>query len=82
MNQNISNINSLTVSATYSQKLLMFDGLDGTFRTIRLRGRQPKCPLCGDSPVIQQLIDYEQFCGARASDKVQNFLLKLRLKVI
>lgn len=48
----------------------MFDGLDGTFRTIKLRGRQNKCPVCGDNPTITKLIDYEQFCGARASDKV------------
>ncbi|MFN4181016.1 MAG: HesA/MoeB/ThiF family protein [Armatimonadota bacterium] len=31
------------------------------FRKISLR-RNPKCPLCGDSPTITQLIDYEEFC--------------------
>ncbi|KAL4237981.1 Molybdenum cofactor synthesis protein 3 [Mactra antiquata] len=54
---------------SYNQKLLMYDGLEGTFRTIRLRGRQSTCPICSDNPTITQLIDYEQFCGARASDK-------------
>lgn len=48
----------------------MYDGLEGTFRTVRLRGRQSGCPVCGDSPSITKLIDYEQFCGARATDKV------------
>lgn len=48
----------------------MYDGFEGTFRTIRLRGRQASCPVCGDNPTITELIDYEQFCGARASDKV------------
>src|SRR5207253_4093126 len=24
-----------------------------------------KCPVCGDSPTIKTLIDYEQFCGVR-----------------
>ncbi|XP_053376323.1 adenylyltransferase and sulfurtransferase MOCS3-like [Mercenaria mercenaria] len=57
------------LDSSYSQKLLMYDGLDGTFRTIRLRGRQPSCPVCGDTPTITELIDYEQFCGARATDK-------------
>ena len=56
--------------ASYSQRLLMYDGLDGMFRNIKLRGRQPNCPVCGDNPSIKHLIDYEQFCGARASDKV------------
>ena len=56
--------------ATYSQRLLMFDALSGTFRTIKLRPRQSTCVVCGDSPSITQLIDYEQFCGAVASDKV------------
>ena len=32
--------------------------------------RQPNCPVCGDNQSIKHLIDYEQFCGARASDKV------------
>ncbi|XP_060073265.1 adenylyltransferase and sulfurtransferase MOCS3-like [Ylistrum balloti] len=57
------------VGSSFSQVMLMFDGLDGTFRRIKLRGRQPSCPLCGTEPSITQLIDYEQFCGARANDK-------------
>lgn len=49
--------------------MLLFDGLDGIFRKIKLRGRQPNCPVCGDNPSITKLIDYVQFCGARADDK-------------
>ncbi|CAL4148384.1 unnamed protein product, partial [Meganyctiphanes norvegica] len=52
-----------------AQKMLMFDGLEGTFRTIKLRGKQPLCEVCGDNPTIKHLIDYEQFCGASANDK-------------
>ena len=48
----------------------MFDGEETTFRTIRLRPKQPKCNICGDNPSIKELIDYEQFCGALATDKV------------
>ncbi|XP_013404551.1 adenylyltransferase and sulfurtransferase MOCS3 [Lingula anatina] len=54
---------------TYSQRLLLFDGLEGTFRTIKLRPRQQSCVVCGDNPSVTKLIDYEQFCGSRANDK-------------
>ncbi|XP_005098924.1 adenylyltransferase and sulfurtransferase MOCS3 [Aplysia californica] len=57
------------LGSSYKQRLLLFDALDGTFRTPKLRPRNTDCPVCGDKPSIQQLIDYEQFCGARASDK-------------
>ena len=49
----------------------MFDGLAGSFRVIRLRSRDPKCAVCGDNPVITELIDYEQFCQSCANDKVR-----------
>ena len=57
-------------SASLSQRLMLFDAVDCTTRVIKLRGRQPSCPVCGDEPSITELIDYEQFCGARATDKV------------
>ncbi|XP_046369536.2 adenylyltransferase and sulfurtransferase MOCS3-like [Haliotis rufescens] len=57
------------IGTSSSQRLLLFDALDGMFRTIKLRPRQSKCPVCGDNPSITQLMDYEQFCGARATDK-------------
>ncbi|XP_078000860.1 adenylyltransferase and sulfurtransferase MOCS3-like [Glandiceps talaboti] len=57
------------IGSSYSQKLLVFDGMDGTFRTIKLRPRKGSCEVCGDNPTIKQLIDYEQFCGAKATDK-------------
>ena len=60
----------------------MYDGLDGTFRTIRLRGRQPTCPVCSDAPTITKLIDYEQFCGAKATDKVINCLYQSSVVLI
>ena len=43
-------------------RLLMFDALRMEFRELRLR-RNPACPMCGDTPTIRELIDYEQFCG-------------------
>jgi adenylyltransferase/sulfurtransferase len=43
-------------------RLLLYDALDMTFETVRLRKR-PECPVCGDHPTITALIDYDAFCG-------------------
>jgi len=43
-------------------RLLLFDALRMTFRTLKLK-RDPECPVCGDHPTVKALIDYEQFCG-------------------
>jgi adenylyltransferase/sulfurtransferase len=43
-------------------RLLLFNALEMKFRELKLR-RDPQCPLCGQSPSIRGLIDYEQFCG-------------------
>jgi len=43
-------------------RLLLFDALRMSFRTLTLR-RDPTCPVCGDAPTVNALIDYEQFCG-------------------
>lgn len=51
--------------------MLLFDGLAGTFRNIGLRPKQKNCIVCGDNPTLKKLIDYEQFCGAKADDKVK-----------
>ncbi|CAH1964055.1 unnamed protein product [Acanthoscelides obtectus] len=55
-----------------SGRLLLFDGSTTTFRNIKLRPRNEKCEVCGVNPTITKLIDYEQFCGASAHDKVVN----------
>jgi molybdopterin/thiamine biosynthesis adenylyltransferase len=51
-------------------RLLVFEGMDMSFRTLRLR-RNPDCPLCGDHPTVTELIDYETFCGMPASEPSQ-----------
>ncbi len=43
-------------------RLLMYDALDQGVRTLNVL-RDPACPLCGETPTITELIDYEQFCG-------------------
>ena len=48
-------------------KLLLFDALDASLQSVRLR-KNPKCRICGEQPEITQLIDYEAFCGVPARD--------------
>ena len=44
--------------------LLLYDALNMEFQRLKIR-RNPACPVCGDNPVVTQLIDYEDFCGVR-----------------
>lgn len=48
-------------------RLIRYSALDMTFREFKLR-RDASCPVCGDSPTITELIDYEQFCGMRGEE--------------
>ena len=47
---------------TLAGRLLLYDAWNMAFRELKLR-RDPACPVCGDSPTVRELIDYEQFCG-------------------
>ena len=40
--------------------MLIFDGLKMEWRKVKLPGRNPRCPICGDSPSITVLSDEEQ----------------------
>jgi adenylyltransferase/sulfurtransferase len=44
-------------------RMVLFDALEMRFTEICLK-KNPSCPLCGEHPAIQNLVDYEQFCGA------------------
>ncbi|MDP2274672.1 MAG: molybdopterin-synthase adenylyltransferase MoeB [Archangium sp.] len=46
-------------------RLLTFDALEMSFRQFKVK-KDASCPVCGPSPSITALIDYEQFCGTRA----------------
>ncbi len=46
-------------------RLLLFDALRLRFRELHC-ARIPQCPVCGPSPSMTELIDYEAFCGIRA----------------
>jgi sulfur-carrier protein adenylyltransferase/sulfurtransferase len=52
----------LGIGETLVGRLLLFDALSMTSRTVKLR-KNPDCPICGTHPTIHELIDYEEFCG-------------------
>ena len=49
-------------------RFLIFDALKMKFRELRLK-KDPDCPVCGESPTVTELIDYEQFCGITSSSQ-------------
>ncbi len=49
-------------------RLLLFNALKMQFRELKLR-RNPNCPVCGENPIIRELIDYEEFCGVRGEEQ-------------
>ena len=44
------------------KRLLLFDALTTIFTEVALR-RDPDCPVCGESPTINEYIDYVEFCN-------------------
>jgi adenylyltransferase/sulfurtransferase len=48
-------------------RFLLYDARRMRVREIVLP-RDPECPVCGDAPVIRQLVQYEQTCSAVGSD--------------
>jgi adenylyltransferase/sulfurtransferase len=43
-------------------RLLLYNAQDMSFEFVKLR-KNPGCKVCGKSPSVTQLIDYEEFCG-------------------
>ncbi|MER3479742.1 MAG: adenylyltransferase [Meiothermus sp.] len=55
----------LGLGQVLSGRLLLYDGLEPAFRTLHLE-RNPACLVCGDSPTVLELQNYEVFCGVDA----------------
>ena len=52
---------------SYAGQMLLFDGMTGVFRNIKIRNKKPDCVSCGQNPTIgTDLIDYEAFVGGPA----------------
>ncbi len=60
----------LGIGETLTGRLLLVDALNMEFRVVRTR-RNPGCPLCGESPTVTELIDYEVFCGLAPTPDVE-----------
>lgn len=52
----------LELGQPLSGKLLIYDGLYNTFRTISF-AKRADCPVCGEQPSVTTLQDYAVFCG-------------------
>jgi adenylyltransferase/sulfurtransferase len=50
-------------------RLLLFDALEMSFRTLTVR-KNPDCPVCSSNPSVTELIDYEEFCGIPTRDGI------------
>lgn len=57
----------LGIGTSLSGKLLLYDALDMSFETVKLKVN-PDCKVCSDHPEITELIDYEEFCGVPAHE--------------
>jgi adenylyltransferase/sulfurtransferase len=44
-------------------RLMLYDALEMGYRTLAVR-KDPDCAICGENPMVTELIDYEDFCGA------------------
>jgi adenylyltransferase/sulfurtransferase len=64
-------------------RLLLVDALSMRFRELKLR-KNPECPVCGDNPIVTELIDYQHFCGIVPETKeekaVKNGIPQLTVK--
>ncbi len=52
-------------------RMLLFDALKVQFSELKIR-KDPKCPVCGESPTIRELIDYDAFCGYDSKNAGKN----------
>lgn len=59
--------------ASLAGRLLLFDALSMKFRELKLR-KNSHCPMCGTHRKIQQLIDYNEFCGIRGEEEADSDL--------
>jgi adenylyltransferase/sulfurtransferase len=58
-------------------RLLVFNGLDSSFNEIKF-SKNSSCAVCGPSPTITQLIDYEEFCGLKGTETPAEFDITAR----
>src|SRR5512133_166586 len=50
--------------------LMVYDALEMEYRKITVR-KDPNCAVCGDHPMVTELIDYDEFCGVVSEEAQQ-----------
>ena len=58
----------LGIGNSLANRLLLFDALEMRFSEVQMH-KDPACPVCGEHPTIQSLLDYEAFCGMATINK-------------
>ena len=53
-------------------RLGLYDALEQRWTHVKVN-KDPDCPVCGENPTVTELIDYEEFCGVPAHDRVEEF---------
>jgi len=61
-------------------RLLLYDALKMRFREVAFE-QDKGCPLCGDTPTITGLMDYEEFCGLKNAKVAQVSATELKQKI-
>jgi len=68
---------AIGVKPSYAGHLLLFDAMQGTFKSIKIRDKKKDCISCGsDATIGKELIDYEEFCGINCGGNTSVQLLK------
>jgi sulfur-carrier protein adenylyltransferase/sulfurtransferase len=62
-------------------RLGLYDALDQHWMYVKVN-KDPDCPVCGENPTVTQLIDYEEFCGMPAHDRVEEFDTLAELEIL
>ena len=61
-------------------RLMVYDAREMDYRQVTIH-KDPNCAVCGESPTVTELIDYELFCGVTsdpAADAVQDFTISVQ----
>src|SRR3989338_4574036 len=58
----------LGIGENLSGRFLAYDALSMNFKILNM-GKNKNCPICGESPRIRELIDYDEFCNARNDEE-------------
>lgn len=59
--QSMETIKIITSSSTtLHDRMILYDAIECTFRTMKKPLKHPKCPICSNNPTIQSMIDSQQ----------------------